>query len=118
MGLIARQLETAARQRERSDLGGTLTLPDGAALPCAMGPDFSGLQRADNSAGFQMNQTRRVLVRTSLLAGLTRPPQAGDTVQIQGNLETDPVTLVISPGTGIEQYNAILTALNLYNPNA
>ena len=123
MGMAQRILETAAARREADDLGGSITLPTGDAttptitLPCSMGFDTSGLQRADNSAGFQMNQTRRVIVRTALLADLPRQPQAGDTVTVHGNLESSPTELVISPGNGIEQFNAILTAFNLYNPN-
>lgn len=117
MGLIQRQLETAAERRETSDLGGVITFPQCDPLPCSMGPDTSGLARADNSAGFQFNEVRRLIVRTSLLAALTRQPAAGDTVTVQGNLETDPSTLVIAPANGIERFNAILTAFNLYNPN-
>jgi len=82
-----------------------------------MGFDISGLQRAENSAGLQLNQTRRVIVRASMLADLPRQPQAGDTVTVRGNLETEDSELVISPGNGIEKFNAILTAFNLYNPN-
>jgi hypothetical protein len=118
MGLIQRQLESAALQRERSDLGGTITFPDCPPIPCAIGVDTSGIQRADNSAGYQLNQSRRVVVRTAMLASLPRTPQAGDLVEIKGNLEENPVSLAISPSTGIEQMNAILTAFNLYNPNA
>ena len=124
MGLIQRQLETAAARRESSDLGGTINFPTGDAatpwlsLPCSMGFDTSGLARADNSAGFQLNQTRRVIVRASMLADLPRQPQAGDTVTVRGNLETEDSELVISPGNGIEKFNAILTAFNLYTPNA
>lgn len=83
-----------------------------------MGVDTSGLTRADNSAGFNFNQTRKVVVRTALLADLPRQPQAGDVVTVHGNLEDQPVTLTISPGNGIETMNAILTGINLYNPNA
>ena len=118
MGFIARNLEICAVRREQSDLGGILTLATGEQIPCAMGVDISGLQRADNSAGFQFNQTRRVVIRSALLADLPRQPQAGDPVTIQGNLEADSTTLTISPSTGIEQMNGILTAINLYNPNA
>ena len=118
MGMIQRQLEAAAARREMDDLGGMITFPDCEPLPCSMGVDVSGLQRADNSAGLQLNQSRRVIVRTSLLAGMDRQPQAGDIVSVQGNLESAPTSLTISPGTGIEQLNGILTAFNLYNPNA
>lgn len=123
MGLIQARLEVSALRREMSDLGGTIrfykadgTLTDD--VPCAMGVDFSGLQRADNSAGLQLNKTRRVIIRKRLLDDLENPPQAGDKVVIQSRLETDPVEMVITPGTGIEQMNGIFTALNLYNPNA
>jgi hypothetical protein len=115
--MIQRNLEVAAARREQGDLGGTLTLATGETIPCSLGVDTSGLQRADNSAGFQFNQTRRVIVRTALLADIPRAPQAGDTVTVQGNLEDGPVSLVISPSNGIEQMNGILTAFNLYNPN-
>lgn len=118
MGLIRTRLEAAAYKREKSDLGGTITFPDCPPIPCAMGIDTSGLQRADNAAGFQMNQSRTVLVRTAMLAQLPRSPQAGDKVEIKSNLEENPVTLSIMPTTGIENYNAILTAFNLHNPNA
>ena len=118
MGFIQRNLELAAVRREQSDLGGMLTLATGEQIPCAMGVDTSGLQRADNSAGFNFNQIRRVVVRSALLCDLQRAPQSGDTVTVQGNLETQPVKLVISLTNGIEQMNAILTAFNLYNPNA
>jgi hypothetical protein len=118
MGAIERMLEVAAARREASDLGGMITFPGCEPMPCAMGFDVSGLQSADNSAGFQFNQTRRVVVRSELLAGLPRQPQAGDEVILQGNLEAAPSVLVISPTSGIEQFNAILTAFNLYNPNA
>ena len=123
MGLIQRIFEIPAARREADDLGGFITLPTGNAanptvkLPCAMGVDTSGLQRADNSAGFQMNQIRRVVIRTALLAQIPRMPAAGDNVIVQGNLESSPTELVISPSNGIEQMNGILTALNLYNPN-
>ena len=80
MGFIQRNLEICAVRREQSDLGGMLTLATGEQIPCAVGVDTSGLQRADNSAGFQFNQTRKVIVRTALLADLPRAPQSGDTV--------------------------------------
>ena len=118
MGLIQRQLEAAAAIRESSDLGGTLTLATGEEIPCSIGVDTSGMQRADNSAGVIIVQSRRILVRTSELAGVSRQPQSGDTVTVQGNLESSATSLVISPGNGIEQFNAILTAFNLYNPSA
>lgn len=124
MGMIQRILETAAARREADDLGGVITFPTGDAafptisLPCAMGMDTSGIARAENSAGFQMNQVRRVIVRSALLADLPRQPQSGDTVTVQGNLESSPTEFQISPSNGIEQFNAILTAFNLYNPNA
>ena len=117
MGIAQRMMESAAARRETDDLGGTITFPQCDPVPCSMGFDISGLQRADNSAGLQLNQTRRVIIRTALLADLPRQPQAGDTVTVQGNLESSPTELVISPGNGIEQFNAILTAFNLYNPN-
>lgn len=117
VGIIQRNLEVAALRREQSDLGGILTLSTGEEIPCAIGVDTSGLQRADNSAGFQVNQNRRVIVRSALLADIPRQPQSGDIVTVQGNLEEYPVSLVISPTNGIEQMNAILTAFNLYNPN-
>ena len=118
MGMIQRMLETAAVRREQSDLGGTIAFRDCPEIPCAMGIEVGGIFRADNSAGFQENQTLRVIVRTALLADLPRSPQAGDTVQVKGNLETTALELVIQPTIGIEQFNAILTAFNLYNPNA
>lgn len=118
MGLEQRMLESAAARRELGDLGGYIRFPDCDPVTCAMGVDVSGIQRADNSAGFQENQTRRVVVRSAMLANLPRSPQAGDIVEIKGNLEADPVELTIMPTTGIERYNAILTAFNLYNPNA
>lgn len=118
MGLIQRQLEVAAVHRERSDLGGTIAFPDCEPVPCAVGVDVSGIQRADNSAGFQVNQARRVVVRDSMLADLPRAPQSGDNVEVKWNLAPAPVSLVITPGTGIERMNGILTAFNLYNPNA
>jgi len=118
MGFIQRNLEICAVRREQSDLGGILTLATGEQIPCAMGVDTSGLQRADNSAGFQLNQTRKVVVRTAMLSDIPRQPQAGDEVTVQGNLESNPITLVISPTNGIEQMNSILTGFNLYNPNA
>lgn len=118
MGLEQRMLEAAAARRERGDLGGYIRFPDCDPVPCAMGVDTSGIQRAENSAGFQVSQTRRVVVRSAMLEDLPRTPQAGDIVEIKGNLEADAVELSIMPGTGIERYNAILTAFNLYNPNA
>ena len=118
MGMIQRMLEAAAYRREQSDLGGTITFPDCPPIPCSIGVDTSGIQRADSSAGFQLNQSRRVVVRTAMLASLPRTPQSGDLVEVKGNLEEFPVELTISPSTGIEQMNAILTAFNLYNPNA
>ena len=111
-------MESAAARRERGDLGGWITLPECDPIPCCFGPDTSGLQRADNSAGFQFNQMRRAIVRTSLLKDIPRQPAAGDTVTVRGNLETEDSILVISPSNGIEGFNAILTAINLYNPNA
>ena len=117
MGMAQRMMEAAAARRETDDLGGTITFPESDPLPCSMGVDTSGLQRAENSAGFQFNQTRKVIVRTAMLADIPRQPQSGDTVTVQGNLEAAPVELVISPSNGIEQMNGILTAFNLYNPN-
>jgi hypothetical protein len=111
-------LEAAAAQREAGDLGGYIKFPDCDPVPCAMGFDVSGIARADDSAGIVLNQTRRVVVRTAMLENLPRSPQAGDIVEIKGNLEANPIELTISPNTGIEQYNAILTAFNLYNPTA
>jgi|GEM_PF-4146341 len=117
MGMIQRNLEIAAARRESGDLGGYIIFPACEPMPCAMGVDTSGLQRADNSAGFQFNQSRRAIVRTALLADLPRQPQAGDVVEIRGNLETESAFLTISPTSGLESFNAILTAVNLYNPN-
>lgn len=120
--MIARALEIAIIRREQSDLGGVVRFsgqPDEVPdIPCAMGMDASGIQRSDNSAGFQLNQTRRIVVRTALLAALLAAPAAGDTVRVKGNLEEDWTELVISPGNGIESMNAILTGFNLYNPTA
>ncbi len=115
-------LQNAAALRETTPLGGiiTFTQEDGSevAVPCSMGADVSGLQRADNSAGFQISNTRSVVVRTVLLASLLgRAPVAGEPVSVQGRMESDPTTLVIAPTNGVESYNAILTKLNLYNPN-
>jgi len=116
-GFIQRIKEVAAAKREATELGGLITFPQCPPVPCSMGVDTSGLQRAENSAGFQFNQTRKVIVRTAMLADIPRQPQAGDTVTVQGNLEAAPMELVISPSNGIEQLNGILTAFNLYNPN-
>ena len=118
MGIAQRMMESAAARRETDDLGGTITFPQCDPVPCSMGFDISGLQRAENSAGLQLNQPRRVIVRSHLLDDLPRQPQAGDTVTVRGNLESEDSELVISPGNGIEKFNAILTAFNLYNPNA
>lgn len=118
MGFEQRNLENAALRRERGDLGGTVTFAgETEPLPCALGPETSGLQRANNTAGFQFADTRRIIVRTALLAGLARAPRAGDTVTVQGNLEPNAQRLMIAPATGIEAMNGILTAFNLFNPN-
>ena len=41
----------------------------------------------------------------SCFAELARQPKAGDTVSVQGRMESEPVTLQITPSTGIEQIN-------------
>lgn len=110
-------MEAGFIRMESSDLGGTLTFPDGTELPCCPAVESGGIQRAENSAGFTLQQTRRVLVRSSLVATLATPPQAGDTLLVQGRLEVAPVALVIQPGIGIESMNGVITAFNLYNPN-
>ncbi len=115
--MIQQIMEAGARMRESSALGGIVTFPDGTELPCSVGVEAGGIQRADNSAGFNVQQARRIIVRSSLLAGLADAPRSGDTLLVQGRLETEPVALVIQPGTGIEAMNGILTAFNLYNPN-
>ena len=117
MGAIQRMMENAAARREASDLGGFITFPECEPVPCSMGVDTSGLARADNSAGFQFNQTRRLVVRSALIAALPRAPQAGDVCSVIGNLETVASSLTIAPTNGVESFNAILTAVNLYNPN-
>ena len=111
-------MEVAAARREAGDLGGMITIQKTFTIPCSMGSDVIGLQPADSSAGVSMNQTRRVLIRTCLLSGLSRQPNSGDTVTVKGNLEDKGIDLIIAPLNGVEKFNAILTAFNLYNPNA
>src|ERR1019366_7012696 len=87
MGLESTLVIYAAKQRERSDLGGMVTFQAGDPIPCAMGGDTTSLQRAATTDGFNLNETRRITVRTSMLAALPRQPQSGDTVILKGNLE-------------------------------
>ncbi len=117
MSFILRMMENAAKQTERGELGGIVTFPTCQPMPCSIGADKSSLQRADNSAGFNLNQSRQIVVRTALLKDLARQPQSGDEVTVKGKLETDAVTLTIADISGVESCNGILTVCNLYNPN-
>lgn len=116
MGAIQNILEAAAKRREASDLGGVATFVTGDPIPCSMGADMTSLQRAVNTDGFQIEQTRKIVVRTSLLSALPRFPQSGDTVILKGNLENKPATLQISDTGGVESLNGILTVISVYNP--
>ena len=117
MGAIKTMMEAAAKRREASDLGGTITFGGCQPMPCAMGADMAALHRVSGTDGFQLNETRKVVIRTSLIAGMARQPQSGDTVLLQGNLETEATTLQISDDNGIESLNGILTVISTYNPN-
>ena len=126
MGIISRMVEYAAVQRERDDLGGTIQftksgnspLVFGDPIPCSMGADLMALMRDQKTAGFDLNETRKLTVRTALLQGLARQPQSGDTVKITGNLPNSPsVQLQISDEGGIQSLHGILTVLSLYNPD-
>lgn len=116
MGLESTLVIYAAKQRERSDLGGMVTFEAGDPIPCAMGGDTTSLQRAPTSDGFQLDQTRRITVRTSLLTALPRLPRSGDTAFLKGNLENKPATLQIADVNGVSAMNAILTVIEFYNP--
>lgn len=116
--MILTILETGAKLRESSALGGFLTTPDGDTIPCAQGPDVSGLARADNSAGLTFTRTRKVVVRKSELLRIGYAPESGHQVTLRGRNEAESaaVTLMIAPVNGVEDYNSILVALNLYDP--
>ena len=127
MGLISRMVEYAASQRERDDLGGTIQfsksgnspLVFGDPIPCSMGADLMALMRAGTTDGFNLNETRKVTVRTCLLQGMARQPQSGDTVKLKGNLPNSPtVQLQISDEGGVQNCNGILTVISCYNPKA
>lgn len=115
--MIKRLFESACLSREKGDLGGSVTFVGCDPVPCSMGVDLSGLSRADNSAGFQEAKTRTIVVRESVLETLPRTPRAGDTVEVQGNLEAESAFLTIMPATGIENANAIVRSFVLYQPN-
>lgn len=120
MGAILRLMENACSERERSDLGGTVTFGTGdtaATIPCAMGIDTNGLTLNQNGSGLQSSSIKRIIVRNSQLASLPQAPKSGDICILKCNLEEGTTTRTIAPGTGIENMNGIITAINFQDAN-